>query len=156
MDRKDTHMGAGELKQAFDAIATELEKVRKVSEAYNRQLLQRNRELAATAAVAQATSAERLDLAGTLEQALQAVLEVTSLSAGWIMLLPEGGGEPALASSVGLPPDIAKNQAALRSPECECQKAMESRRPVVIYPLHTSCPIRSLKPGMAGSLPGPS
>ena len=145
MDRKDTHMDAGELKQAFDAIATELEKVRKVSEAYNRQLLQRNRELAATAAVAQATSAERLDLAGTLEQALQAVLEVASLSAGWIMLLPEGGGEPTLASSAGLPPDIAEKQAALRSPECECQKAMESRQPVVIYPLHTSCPIGSLE-----------
>jgi len=151
MDRTDTRAGTGELGHAFDAIVAELEKVRKVSETYNRQLLQRNRELAATAAVAQATSAERLDLTGTLEQALQVVLEVTGLSAGWIMLLPEGGGEPVLASSAGLTPDIVEQQAAFRSPECECQKALESRQPLVAYPLHAGCPIRTLDLGSGRS-----
>ena len=147
MDRNNTYEQAGELRRAFDAIVAELEKVRKVSDAYNRQLLQRNRELAATAAIAQATSAERLDLAGTLEQALQVVLEVTGLSAGWVMLLAEGGGEPVLASSVGFPQDIVDRQAEFRSPECECAKALDSRQPLVIYPLHTACPIRDLDLG---------
>ena len=63
------------------------------------------------------------------------------------MLLPEGGGEPVLASSVGFPQDIAGRQAEFRSPECECAKALDSRRPLVIYPLHTACPIRDLDLG---------
>jgi signal transduction histidine kinase len=151
MDRNNTYAEAGDLGRAFDAAMAELERVRKESEAYNRQLLQRARELAATAAVAQATSAEQLDLAGTLEQALQVVLEVTGLSAGWVMLLPEGGGEPILASSAGLTPEVVQKQAAFCSPECECQKALESRQPLVIHPLHTACPIRVLELGSGRS-----
>ncbi len=107
----------------------ELDRVRRDSEAYNRQLLQRNRELAATAAVALAISTEQLDLAGTLERTLQVILEATGLPAGWIMLIPEGGGEPILASSAGLPPEITEKQAVFRSSECECGKVVDSRRP---------------------------
>jgi hypothetical protein len=103
MDRDATDSVAGDLRHAFDAIAAELDKVRRDSEAYNRQLLQRNRELAAIAAVAQAISTEQVDLAAMLERTLQIILEVTGLPAGWVMLLPEGGGESVLASSAGLP-----------------------------------------------------
>ena len=147
MDRDATDPVAGDLRHAFDAIAAELDKVRRDSEAYNRQLLQRNRELAATAAVAQAISTEQLDLAGTLERTLQVILEVTGLRAGWVMLLPEGGGEPVLASSAGLPPEVAEKQAVFRSPECECGKVLDSRLPLVVHPLHTACPIRALDLG---------
>ena len=147
MDRDATDPEAGDLGHAFDAIAAELDKVRRDSEAYNRQLLQRNRELAATAAVAQAISTEQLDLAGTLERTLQVILEVTGLRAGWVMLLPEGGGEPVLASSAGLSPEVAEKQAVFRSPECECGKVLDSRQPLVVHPLHTACPIRALDLG---------
>jgi signal transduction histidine kinase len=133
--------------RSFDAIVAELERARKESEAYNRQLLRRNRELAATAAIAQATSTEQLDLAGTLQRALTVILEVTGLPAGWILLLPEEGGEPLMASSAGLPRDLAEALAVFRSPECECRKALESRCPLLVHPLHAGCAIRALDLG---------
>jgi hypothetical protein len=131
MDRNAMDPVAGDLRHAFDAIAVELDRVRRESEAYNRQLLQRNRQLAATASVAQAISTEQLDLAGTLDGTLQVILEVTGLPAGWIMLLPEGGEEPVLVSSVGLSPQVAAQQAGFRSPECECGKVLDSRHACV-------------------------
>ena len=82
-----------------------------------------------------------------LERTLQIILEVTGLQAGWVMLLPEGGGEPVLASSVGLPPEVAEKQAVFRSPECECDKVLDLRLPLVVHPLHTACPIRALDLG---------
>ena len=134
-------------RHAFNAVKAELAKVRQEADASNRQLLQRNSELAATAAIAQATSTGQLDLAGMLEQALKVVLEVTGLPAGWVMLLSEGGDEPVIASSAGLTQDIAASQAAFQSPECECAKALESRQPLVVYPLHEGCSIRMLDLG---------
>ena len=147
MDRDEPYAETGDLRHAFNAVVAELEKVRNETDASNRQLLQRNRELAATVAIAQATSASQLDLAGTLEQALKVVLEVTGLPAGWVMLLPEGSDEPILASSAGLSQDVADSQATSRSPECECAKALESRQPLVVYPLHAGCSIRMLDLG---------
>ncbi len=147
MDRSDTHPEAGGRERDFDTLVAELDRVRRESEAHNRQLLQRNRELAATAAVAEATSTGEMDLAATLERALQVVLEVTGLPAGWILLLPEGGGEAVMASSAGLPREVAEPLARFRSLECECAKALESRRPLVVQPLHTGCPIRELDLG---------
>lgn len=147
MERDATDPVAGDLRHAFDAIAAELDKVRRDSEVYNRQLLQRNRELAATAAVAQVISTEQVDLVGMLERTLQIILEVAGLPVGWVMLLPEGGGEPVLASSVCLPPEVAKKQAVFRSSECECGKILDSRQPLVVHPLHTACPIRALDLG---------
>jgi signal transduction histidine kinase len=147
MDRFAADSVAGDLGHASNAIAAELDKVRGDGEAYNRRLLQRSRELAAIAAVAQAISIEQLDLAGTLERTLQVVLEVTGLPAGWVMLLPEDGGEAILASSVGLSPEVAEKQAVFQSPECECGKVLDSRQPLVVHPLHTACPIRALNLG---------
>jgi signal transduction histidine kinase len=152
MDGYDLQAEVGDLVHAFDAAMAELDRVRKESETHNRQLLQRNRELAAIAAVAQVTSTGRLDLAGMLEQALKVVLEVTGLPAGWVLLLPPGGGEPVVASSAGLSQDIAEALARFRSPECECHKVLESRKPLVVCPLHTNCPVRALDLG-EGRLP---
>lgn len=147
IDLDVTYPLGDDLERAFDVIAAELDRVRRDSEAYNRQLIQRNRELAATAAVAQATSTEQLNLAETLERTLQVVLEVTGLPAGWVMLLPERGGEPVLAGSAGLPSEIIERQASYRSPECECVKVLNSQRPLVVHPLHSACPIRALDLG---------
>ena len=87
--QNDAHAEAGDLGHAFDAGVEELDRVRKECEAHSRELQQRNRELAATAAIAQATSTDQLDLDGMLERALEVVLEVTGLPAGWILLLPQ-------------------------------------------------------------------
>jgi hypothetical protein len=101
-DRDGTHLETGEMRRAFAAVVAELEQARRESTAYNRQLLQRNRELAATAAIAQATSTGEMDLAAMLERALQVVLEVTGRPAGWILLVPEVGGAPVMVTSAGL------------------------------------------------------
>jgi signal transduction histidine kinase len=147
MDRNDTHAEAGDLGHTFDTLLAELDRVRKESEAHSRQLQQRNRELAAAAAVAQATSTGQLDLAGTLERALEVVLEVTGLPAGWILLLPQVGGEPVLAGSAGLPQDIVEGLAGSRPPDCECAQVLDTRRPLVVHPLHMDCPMRRLDLG---------
>jgi signal transduction histidine kinase len=152
MERNDTRAETADLASAFDALAAELAQVRRESEATNRQLVQRNRELAAAAAVAEATSNRQLDLAGTLERALEVVLEVTGLPAGWILLSPEEGSEPLMSSSAGLPRHVAEALARFRSPECECHKVLESRQPLVVHPLHTACPVRALDLG-EGRLP---
>jgi hypothetical protein len=81
-----------------------------------------------------------LDLAGTLERTLQVILEVTGLPAAWVMLLPEGGGEPVLASSAGLPPEVAEKQAFFGHPNVRWQ-GLDSA-PLVVHPLHAACPIR--------------
>jgi signal transduction histidine kinase len=147
MGQNDTHAEAGDLGPAFDAVVEELDRVRKECEAHSRELQQRNRELAATAAIAQATSTDQLDLAGTLERALEVVLEVTGLPAGWILLLPQVGGEPVLAGSARLPQDIVEGLAGFRPPDCECKQVLASRRPLVVHPLHPDCPIHRLDLG---------
>jgi signal transduction histidine kinase len=147
MDHNCPYTEAGDVGRAIGAIVQELDRVRMESEAFSRQLIQRNRELAATAAVASATASGQLDLVGTLDRALKVVLEVTSLSAGWIQLLPKGGEEPVLANTAGLDRDIAEKMGKSRLPECECGRAIESRQPLVVYPLHETCPLRALKLG---------
>jgi signal transduction histidine kinase len=84
MDRNDAHPEVGNLGHAFDAIVQELDRFRKDCEAYNLQLQQRNRELAATAAIAQATSTGQLDLDGRLERALEAEAD----SSGGLLINP--------------------------------------------------------------------
>ena len=144
MGQNDTRAEVGNLGPAFNAVVEELDRVRKECEAHSRELVQRNRELAATAAVAQATSTGQLDLEGTLAQALEVVLDVTGLPAGWILILPQIGGEPVLAGSARLPQEIAQGLARFRPPDCECATVLESRRPLVVHPLHADCPIRKL------------
>jgi hypothetical protein len=135
-DRNGTHAEAGDLARAPDARAVGLDRVQKESETCNHQLQRRNRELAAVVAVAQATSTGQLDLAGTLERALEVVLEVTGLPAGWILLLPQAGGELVLVSSAGLAQDIVEGLARFRPPDWECIKALDSRQPLVVHPLY--------------------
>ena len=147
MGQNDAHAEAGDLGPAFDAVVEELDRAQKECEAYSRELQRRNRELAAAAAIAEATSTDQLDLEGTLERALEVVLDVTGLPAGWILLLPQVGGEPVFAGAARLPPDIVKGLSGFRPPDCECKQVLASRRPLVVHPLHTDCPVCKLDLG---------
>ncbi len=137
----------GALGNSFNTMVEKLAQAQAESEAFNRQLLRRNRELAATAAVAQAVSSAQLDLSGTLERALRVVLEVTGLQAGWIMLLTEEGRHASLNSWLGLPGEIARQDADFRFPGCECAQVLNTRQPLVIHPLDPACPIRPVDLG---------
>jgi signal transduction histidine kinase len=135
----------GTLGESFNAMVEELALTQSESEAYNQELARRNRELAATAAVAQAASSGQLDLVGTLERALNEVLEVIGLQAGWVMLLSENGAKARLSTWVGLPRKVAEKEAEFRFPDCECAEVLTGRRPILIHPLHPACPIRPVK-----------
>lgn len=147
MDRDDAHAEASDLRRTCDTIVEELKGVRTASKATTRELQQRNRELAATVAVAQATSTGQLDLHGTLDRALEVVLEVTDLPAGWILLLPQVGSEPVLTSTAGVSQEVARKLADSRPSDCACAKVLESRQPLLVCPLHTDCPIQGLDLG---------
>lgn len=138
---------AGPPEFTLDALREELQRVRGESALHKRQLLQRNRELAATAAIAEAISAGKMDLVSTLQRVLQVVLDVTGLSAGWILLFAEEGGQPVMASSVGLPQDAVAAVTRFQSSECECHKTLHSHRPRVVHPLHEGCLVRGLGSG---------
>lgn len=147
VDRDGAGAEADDLVRALEVALKELDRIRQESQAAHGQLVQRNRELAAIAAVAQATSSGQLDLSATLERALQVVLEVTGMPAGWVLLLPEDGAEPVLTHSAGLSRELAEKLAEFRSPECVCMQTVEMRRPLLVYPLHADCPIRALDLG---------
>ena len=141
----------GLLAGSFNAMVDELSQALEHAETSNSQLLQRHRELAATAAVAQAVSSRRLDLPGTLEQALSVALDVTGMEVGWIMLLSEDGQRSSVGGYLGLPRDIIRKESAFRFPLCECAEAIDSRRPVVLPLAYDGCPVRSVKLGDGNS-----
>jgi signal transduction histidine kinase len=147
MGKNDRRANPAKPDHGSDALPEELNRVRKASEATRRKLEQRNRQLAATAAVAQATSSPQLDMEGMLERALEVVLDVTGLSAGWILLSPQAGGDPAMAGAARLPPDIVEGLSGLRPHDCECLTVLQTRNFLVVHPLHEACPLRELDLG---------
>jgi signal transduction histidine kinase len=145
MGQSDKLADPAEPDHAFDAIAEKLNRVQKESEATRRQLEQRNLQLAATAAVARATSTPQLDVEGMLDRALEVVLEVTGLPAAWILLTPQAGGEPELAGAARLPQSIVEGLlSGFRPTDCDCLTVLQTRRSVVVHPLHKACPLRKL------------
>lgn len=128
----------GHLSAAFNAMMDDLQQERQRSEEYNRQLLRRNRELAALNAVAFAVSGS-LALKDMLERALRSVLEATGFSAGWIFLLDDTGHRGLVNCWAGLSSEIISRENQEVIP-CLCHRAVEERRPLVIT-LQDTCPI---------------
>lgn len=147
MNPSETTPGAGHEDLTLGTLSEELARIREEIEVHRRQLLQRNKELAATAAIAEAISEGETELGPTLQRVLQVVLEVTGLSAGWILLFAEGGRHSVMASSAGLPQNAVAALARLRSSECECHTTLSSRRPQLVHPLHAGCLVRGLDLG---------
>ncbi len=139
--------GSGDPGQLPGSLAEGLERSREQCEVYDRGLLQRNRELAAVAAIAESISAGEMDLAAMLERALQVVLDVTGLPAGWILLLSEEDGRVVTVRSSGLSQDSAAAVARFRAADCECRQALDSGAPLVVHPLHPGCLVRGLDLG---------
>lgn len=134
----------GKLSDAFNHMLDDLAAAQAESEAYNQELLRRNRELAVLNAVAEAVS-EPLALEPLLERALERVLDLLDLEAGWIMLIDGSRSTtPEVAGAVGMPYDIARREAEFGFPNCPCGRVLETGEPMLIHPLKDTCPVSSM------------
>jgi len=140
----------GQLEASFNAMVDDLAHAREQTEAYDRRLLRRNRELSALNAVSQAVSGP-LSLNKALERALEQVLGVVDSDAGWICLLEEDGTCRAFAGIQGLCRPQAADEPRPCLRHCGCRQAIETGRPVLIRPLTADCPLLDVEVG--GSQP---
>lgn len=123
----------GELATAFNAMTGELAR----SQA---DLLRRMREVGTLSATAAAISGE-LSLTAMLQTALDKVLEVMALHAGWIFL---AGGEGErllrLVAHTGLPPAFAAEESERAPGACVCAQVLRDGSPLVISDIPRQCP----------------
>ncbi|GAB4545463.1 MAG: hypothetical protein Kow0063_39530 [Anaerolineae bacterium] len=133
----------GLLSDSFNAMVEDLEAARTESEAYNAELLRRNRELAVLNAVAQAAS-RQYDLDEMLDAALHRVLNLMNMQAGWILVLEGSEARPRMACSVGLPASVARDEEQSGFPGCKCGRVLQEKKPLVITPLEETCPAYGL------------
>ncbi|MBS1251594.1 MAG: Oxygen sensor histidine kinase NreB [Anaerolineales bacterium] len=135
----------GTLSAAFNHMVDDLATAQAESEAYNQELLRRNRELAVLNAVAEAASGP-LALKPLLERALERVLELLNLEAGWVMLTNGSGDEGAqLVGAVGMPRQVARHETKAGFPSCPCGEVLDTAQPLVIHPLRDICPISTIR-----------
>jgi signal transduction histidine kinase len=134
----------GLLSTSFNAMITDLADSRAESDAYNAELIRRNRELAALNIVAQAVSQQQ-DLHQMLERALGCVLDLMNMQAGWIVLLEASGAKPQLACSIGLPQAVARQEAELGFLNCQCGRVVDEKTTLLITPLKETCPVYKLR-----------
>ncbi|MBC8264395.1 MAG: GAF domain-containing protein [Anaerolineales bacterium] len=130
----------GQLGQAFNAMTADLEKSRRESEALNRQLLRRTRELSALYAIAVARSSSK-DIAQVLKEALEQVLVAMGFKVGWICTLDQDSQRRTLVCWAGLWDQVAPREAAVDLSVCNCKEVFQAKRPVVICPLPATCPV---------------
>ena len=133
----------GLLNDSFNAMITDLAGARAESEAFDAELLRRNRELAALNEVSRAVSGQQ-DLTDMLDGALRCVLALMDLEAGWVLLLEPGGTHARLMCSVGLPVPVARQEAETGFPHCQCGRVLEEKRSLLITPLDETCPVHGL------------
>ncbi len=135
----------GLLSDAFNHMVDDLAAAQAESEAYNQELLRRNRELAVLNAVAEAVSGP-LALEPLLERALERVLDLLDLEAGWVMLADSSAnGQAELAGAVGMPQGLALLETRAGFPACPCGQVLDTAQPMVVHPLQDTCPISTMR-----------
>ncbi len=123
----------GELASAFNTMTDDL--------AHSRaDLLRRMRELGTLNATATAISGE-LSLTAMLQAALDKVLEVINLRAGWIFLA-DGEAELPLHLVVqsGLSSAFASEEAGRELGRCVCGHILRNGRPAIVNDIRRECP----------------
>lgn len=128
----------GRLGASFNAMTGTLARSRAEIEEFNRQLLRRNEELSALNTIA-VTVSRSLQLEEVLDGALEKVLEVMKLQAGWIFLQDSREGSLALAAHKGLSADFVQEEAKQELGECICREVMASGEARVLDDLRR-CP----------------
>jgi len=123
----------GELASAFNTMTDDLAR----SQA---DLLRRVRELGTLNATATAISGE-LSLTAMLQAALDKVLEVMNLRAGWIFLADGETERPLhLVVQSGLSSAFASEEAGRELGRCVCGHVLRHGRPVIVNDIQRECP----------------
>lgn len=117
------------------------DEITELSEAFNRMTeeLQRQTEKLSTLNALAATVSQSLNLKEVLHSALEEVLELMRLRAGWITLWDDQGGTFRLTASRGLPEGAALAHAQCNWSRCICSGVFESGQPHVFH-MEPKCP----------------
>jgi signal transduction histidine kinase/HAMP domain-containing protein len=131
--RRHTDDEIGELASAFNTMTGDLTRSRT-------ELLRRMRELGALNATAVAISGGQ-SLSHTLQAALDKVLDVMSLRAGWIFLVDDES-DPSLQLTVqsGLSSAFAAEESERELGGCVCTRVLQDGRPLVVGDIRRECP----------------
>ncbi len=123
----------GELAAAFNAMTDDLARSQE-------ELLRRVRELSTLNATAAAISGE-LSLSAILQSALDKILEVMNLPAGWISLA-DGEAVPSLHLAVqsGLSAAFAAEEAERELGRCVCAQVLRAGRTLLVDDIRRECP----------------
>lgn len=123
----------GELGTAFNAMTDDLARSRA-------DLLRRMRDLGALNATAVTISAGQM-LSDILRTALDKVIEVMDLSAGWIFLIEDDGELPLrLTVHSGLSPAFAAEEATRELGRCVCARVLDEGCPLIVRDIGRECP----------------
>jgi len=110
------------------------------------EILRRNQKLAALNEVIWLASRQK-NLDEMLTTALRSVLDLVDREAGWIVLLEANGVDTRLACYIGLPEDVARQEAEEGFMDCECSRVVADRRPLLVTELRETCPLYELRLG---------
>ena len=123
----------GELASAFNTMTDDLTRSRA-------ELLHRLRELGTLNATAAAVSGG-LSLTAMLQAALDKVLDVMSLRAGWIFLAGDEAEPPLrLAVNAGLSAAFAAEGSERELGRCICAQVLDEGRPRIVHDIRRECP----------------
>lgn len=127
----------GELAVTFNTMTGDLAQSRA-------NLLRRVRELGTLNATAVAISGEQ-SLNEILQAALEKILDVMNLRAGWIFLAGSAGDTPLrLFAQSGLSPAFAAEEAKRELAHCVCERVLQNGHPLFVRDIYRECPC--LKP----------
>jgi signal transduction histidine kinase len=122
-----------------------LAKSRSESEAFQKELLRRNRELSALNAIAAEVSGPE-ELTSMMHGSLTRVLEAMSLNVGWVSMLNENRKRATLICQEGLPLEIAQKVAVVNLSNCACRTVVSKKLPLVINGGSAKCPVLGHRP----------
>lgn len=102
--------------------------------AVEREMLQRNRELAAIAAIVGATAAER-NLQVILDQALEGALQITGMEGGTLCMVDQEAGSLALCAAKNASPEMVSDLSshAIGIGDCLCGEAARTGEPFILW-----------------------
>ncbi len=119
----------GRLGIAFNSMTKSLAESRSESEAFQQELMRRNRELAALNAIAtEVSGAQQLD--DIIHRSLSKVLEAVGLmNAGWVSILSEDGQWATLICQDGLSTVTVQKVTRVKLSSCACQEVVSKKLP---------------------------